>query len=69
MSWPGHQMRGANTRLHIAAPRFRDAGITVVWRRMLRANDRYFSYAGPKTLTIEAIKAIPPFKRRFSWSE
>jgi hypothetical protein len=29
----------------------------------------YDSYAGPKTLTIEAIKAIPPFERRFSWSE
>jgi hypothetical protein len=28
----------------------------------------YDSYAGPKTLTIEAIKAIPPFERRFSWS-
>jgi hypothetical protein len=28
----------------------------------------YDSYAGPKTLTIEALKAIPPFERRFSWS-
>jgi hypothetical protein len=28
----------------------------------------YDSYAGPKTMTIEAIKAIPPFERRFSWS-
>jgi hypothetical protein len=28
----------------------------------------YDSYAGPRTLTIEAIKAIPPFERRFSWS-
>ncbi len=28
----------------------------------------YDSYAGPRTLTIEAIKAIPPFERRSSWS-
>jgi hypothetical protein len=29
----------------------------------------YDSYAGPRTLTIEAIKAIPPFERQFSWSQ
>jgi hypothetical protein len=28
----------------------------------------YDSYAGPRTLAIEAIKAIPPFERQFSWS-
>ena len=28
----------------------------------------YDSFAGPRTLTIEALKAIPPFERRFSWS-
>ena len=29
----------------------------------------YDSYAGPRTLAIEAIKAIPPFERKSSWSE
>ncbi len=27
----------------------------------------YDSFAGPRTATIEAVKAIPPFVRRFSW--
>lgn len=27
----------------------------------------YDSFAGPRTATIEAVKAIPPFERRFSW--
>jgi hypothetical protein len=36
---------------------------------MLRANDRYYSHADPKALTIETIKAIQPFERRLSWSE
>jgi hypothetical protein len=27
----------------------------------------YDSFAGDRTLTIEAVKAIPPFTRRFSW--
>jgi hypothetical protein len=34
-------------------------------------NDSAFfdSYAGPRTLTIDALKAIPPFERKFSWSK
>ena len=35
---------GDENQLMKAAPRFRDAGITVVWRRMLRANERYYDW-------------------------
>ena len=27
----------------------------------------YDSFAGDRTLTIEAVKSMPPFVRRFSW--
>jgi hypothetical protein len=30
-------------------------------------NAWYDSFAGDRVLTIEAIKAIPPFERQFSW--
>jgi hypothetical protein len=33
----------------------------------LDSNAWYDSFAGDRTLTIEAVKAIPPFERKFSW--
>jgi hypothetical protein len=35
---------GDENMLRIAAPMFRDAGIMVIWRRMLRADERYFDW-------------------------
>jgi hypothetical protein len=41
------------------------------WLLADMTNDSAFfdSYAGPRTLTIDALKAIPPFERKFSWSK
>ena len=35
---------GDENMLKIAAPMFRDAGITVIWRKMLRAYERYYDW-------------------------
>ena len=35
---------GDENMLKIAAPMFRDAGITVIWRKMLRADERYYDW-------------------------
>jgi hypothetical protein len=42
-----------------------------VWLISDRMDDNawYDSFAGDRVLTIEAIKAIPPFKRQFSWDK
>src|SRR3990172_6954573 len=50
--------------LRIAAPRFRDAGIMVVWRRMLRASDRYYDWG--RDIGILAEYGLPPYMQIYN---
>jgi len=55
---------GDENMLRIAAPRFRDAGIMVVWRRMLRVNDRYYDWG--RDISILAEYGMPPYMQIYN---
>jgi len=55
---------GDENMLNIAAPRFRDAGITVVWRRMLRASDRYYDWG--RDIAILNGYGMPPYMQLYN---
>ena len=55
---------GDENMLNIAAPRFRDAGIMVVWRRMLRANDRYYDWG--RDIAILNDYGLPPYMQIYN---
>ena len=55
---------GDENMLRIAAPRFRDAGIMVVWRRMLRASDRYYDWG--RDISILAEYGVPPYMQIYN---
>ena len=55
---------GDENMLRIAAPRFRDAGIMVVWRRMLRASDRYYDWG--RDISILAEYGLPPYMQIYN---
>jgi hypothetical protein len=55
---------GDENMLNIAAPRFRDAGIMVVWRRMLRANDRYYDWG--RDIAILNEYGLPPYMQIYN---
>lgn len=55
---------GDENMLRIAAPRFRDAGIMVVWRRMLRASDRYYDWG--RDISILSEYGLPPYMQIYN---
>jgi len=55
---------GDENMLNIAAPRFRDAGIMVVWRRMLRASDRYYDWG--RDIAILSEYGMPPYMQLYN---
>lgn len=55
---------GDENMLNIAAPRFRDAGISVVWRRMLRASDRYYDWG--RDIAILNGYGMPPYMQLYN---
>jgi hypothetical protein len=55
---------GDENMLRIAAPRFRDAGIMVVWRRMLLASDRYYDWG--RDISILAEYGMPPYMQIYN---
>jgi hypothetical protein len=55
---------GDENMLRIAAPRFRDAGIMVVWRRMLRADDRYYDWG--RDIGILAEYGMAPYMQIYN---
>ena len=55
---------GDENMLRIAAPRFRDAGIMVVWRRMLRASDRYYDWG--RDISILSEYGMPPYMQIYN---
>jgi hypothetical protein len=46
-------------QLQMAAPKFRDAGITVVWRKMLYPGDKYFDW-GRDVQVLQSL-GVPPY--------
>jgi hypothetical protein len=46
-------------QLEMAAPKFRDAGITVVWRKMLYPGDKYFDW-GRDVQVLQSL-GVPPY--------
>jgi len=46
-------------QLEMAAPRFRDAGITVVWRRILYPGEKYYDW-GRDAQVLQAL-GVPPY--------
>jgi hypothetical protein len=55
---------GDENMLRIAAPRFRDAGIMVVWRRMLRASSPYYDWG--RDISILAEYGLPPYMQVYN---
>lgn len=51
-------------QLEMAARKFRDAGITVVWRKMLYPNDRYFDW-GRDVQLLQSL-GMPPYMQLYN---
>ncbi len=51
-------------QLEMAARRFRDAGITVVWRRMLYPNERYFDWG--RDVELLNSLGLPPYMQVYN---
>lgn len=47
-----------------AAPRYRDAGITVVWRKNVRSYDRYFDWGRDVQLLLDL--GVPPYMQLYN---
>jgi hypothetical protein len=58
---------GDEVQLQKLAPRFRDAGITVIWRRMLRPYDRYYDWA--RDIGILKNLGVPPYMQAYNEPE
>ncbi|MFZ2361151.1 MAG: hypothetical protein WA040_17555 [Anaerolineae bacterium] len=50
-----------------AAPRYRDAGITVVWRKNVRAFDRYYDWGRDVQLLLDL--GVPPYMQLYNEPE
>jgi hypothetical protein len=50
---------GDENQLKMAAPKFRDAGITVVWRKMLYPGDKYFDWG--RDVQVLQNLGVPPY--------
>lgn len=55
---------GDENQLKMAAPRFRDAGITVVWRKMLYPGDKYFDW-GRDVQVLQSL-GVPPYMQIYN---
>lgn len=55
---------GDEIQLQKMAPRFRDAGITVVWRKYLNASDRYYNWA--RDIAILQSLGMPPYMQVYN---
>jgi len=58
---------GDEIQLQKLAPRFRDAGITVVWRRMLRPYDRYYDWG--RDIAILKNLGVAPYMQAYNEPE
>jgi hypothetical protein len=55
---------GDENSLRMAAPRFKEAGIVVVWRRTLRAHDPYYDWA--RDIKILQEIGMPPYMQAYN---
>ena len=55
---------GDEIQLQKLAPRFRDAGIMVVWRKMLRAYERYYEWG--RDIKILQDLGVPPYMQLYN---
>ena len=55
---------GDEIQLQKLAPRFRDAGIMVVWRRMLRPYDRYYDWE--RDIRLLEQMGVPPYMQAYN---
>jgi hypothetical protein len=55
---------GDENVLRMAAPRFKEAGIVVIWRRMLRAHDPYYDWGRDIGILQEA--GMPPYMQAYN---
>lgn len=55
---------GDENSLRLAAPRFKEAGIVVVWRRMLRAHDPYYDWE--RDIKILQEIGMPPYMQAYN---
>jgi hypothetical protein len=55
---------GDENQLKMAAPKFRDAGITVVWRKMLYPGDKYFDW-GRDVQVLQSL-GVPPYMQIYN---
>lgn len=58
---------GDELQLQKAAPRYRDAGITVVWRKNVRAYDRYYDWGRDVQLLLDM--GLPPYMQLYNEPE